>query len=118
MVTTDRKLVRRLRAILEHANVNVNDDAGWALATTSAAVVVEWWLLLIEEQYPSKQFIALANSPFFPKSDPELHHQAINYFEKRLFLNLIYIMEFIAIAMLLKEFRIQRILLTKTFSVI
>ena len=43
-MTTDRKLVRRLRAVLEHANIAVNDAAGWALATTSAAVVIEWWL--------------------------------------------------------------------------
>jgi len=38
IVTTDRKLVRRLRAVLEHANIPANDAAGWALATTSAAV--------------------------------------------------------------------------------
>ncbi len=86
VVTTDRKLARRLRAILEHANITVNDDAGWALATTSAAVVVEWWLQLIEEQYPSRQLIALAKSPFFPKNDPDLHHQAVNYFEKEIIL--------------------------------
>ncbi len=86
IVTTDRKLVRRLRAVLEHANITVNDAAGWALATTSAAVVVEWWLQLIEERYPAKQLLALATSPFFPVEDSDLHEQAINFFEKEVIL--------------------------------
>ena len=86
VVTTDRKLVRRLRAILEHANIAVNDAAGWALATTSAAVVIEWWLQLAEERYPAKQLLALANSPFFPVANIELHERAINYFEKEIVL--------------------------------
>jgi len=88
VVTTDRKLVRRLRAILEHANVAVNDAAGWALATTSAAVVIEWWLQLVEERFPAKIFLALANSPFFPTSDDEIHRQALDYFEKHIILDL------------------------------
>ncbi len=86
IVTTDRKLVRRLRAILEHANILVGDEAGWALSTTSAAVVVEWWLQLIEERYPAKQLLALANSPFFPIEDYDLHEEAINFFEKEVIL--------------------------------
>ncbi len=86
VVTTDRKLVRRLRAVLEHANIYVNDAAGWALATTSAAVVVEWWLQLIEEKYPAKQLLALANSPFFPVTDCDIHAQAINFLEKEIIL--------------------------------
>jgi len=88
VVTTDRKLVRRLRAVLEHANVSVNDAAGWALATTSAAVVVEWWLQLVEERYPAKLLLALANSPFFPVEDRDLHEKAINVFEKEIILAL------------------------------
>lgn len=88
VVTTDRKLVRRLRAVLEHANVSVNDAAGWALATTSAAVVIEWWLQLVEERYPVKQFLALAKSPFLPIEDRDLHEKAINIFETEIILAL------------------------------
>lgn len=88
VVTTDRKLVRRLRAILEHAGITVNDAAGWALATTSAAVIIEWWLQLAEERFPAKTLLALANSPFFPVTDIELHENAINYFEKEIILAL------------------------------
>ncbi len=86
VVTTDRKLVRRLRAILDHANISANDAAGWALSTTSAAVVVEWWLQLIEENYPAKQLLALANSPFFPIKNCDNHVEAINFFEKEVVL--------------------------------
>ncbi len=86
VVTTDRKLVRRLRAVLEHANISVNDAAGWALATTSAAVVVEWWLQLVEERYPAKQLLAMVKSPFFPIEDDNLHEKAINIFEKEIIL--------------------------------
>ncbi len=86
IVTTDRKLVRRLRAVLDHANLMINDAAGWALATTSAAVVVEWWIQLIEERYSAKQLLALAHSPFFSVSDPKFHQKAIDYFEKEIVL--------------------------------
>ena len=88
VVTTDRKLIRRLRAVLDHANVSVSDTAGWALATTSAAVVVEWWLQLVEERYPAKQLLALASSPFFPVVDQDVHANAINVLEKDIILSL------------------------------
>ena len=86
VVTNDRKLIRRLRALLEHANIIVNDPGGWALSTTSAAVVIEWWLLIIEEHFPSKQLIALTRSPFFPVNDTDLHLKALNFFEKEVVL--------------------------------
>jgi len=89
VVTSDRKLLRRLRAVLEHANVQVNDLGGWALATTSAVVVIELWLQLVEERFPAKHLLALAKSPFFPIStNKELHDKAINLFEKDIVLSL------------------------------
>ena len=87
VVTADRRLVRRLRAILEHANVQVNDLGGWALATTSAAVVIEFWLQLVEESYSAKHLLALAQSPFFPVSiEEQVHDNAIHFFEKKIIL--------------------------------
>ena len=87
IVTADRKLARRLRAVLEHANVSVNDWGGWALETTSAAVVVESWLQLVEGNYPAKQLLTLLKSPFFPVSiTKETHDDAINFFEKNIVL--------------------------------
>ena len=87
VITTDRKLVRRLRAVLEHANVPVNDLGGWALSTTSAVVVIECLLQLIEEGYPANQLLALVKSPFLPVSvDKAIHEKAVNFFEKNIIL--------------------------------
>ncbi len=83
VIIVDRKLARRLRAVLEHANVRVNDLGGWALATTSAAVVIESWLQLIEDKFPSKKLLALVKSPFFPITiEKEIHDKVIDFFEK------------------------------------
>lgn len=87
VVTTDRKLARRLRALLEHANVPINDPGGWALATTSSAVIVELWLQLVEKDYAAKPLLALLRSPFFPLSIAQKEHdEAVNILEKDLIL--------------------------------
>ena len=87
IVTGDRKLVRRLRALLEHANVAINDLSGWELATTSTAVIIELWLQIIEEDYSAKLLLALLRSPFFPVSvTRNRHDEAVDFFEKDLVL--------------------------------
>ncbi len=87
VISTDRKLVRRLRAVLEHANIKVNDLGGWALSTTSAAVVIECWLRLIENNYSSRDLLALLRSPFMPiKEDANMHHSAISLLENKIIL--------------------------------
>lgn len=89
IVTGDRKLARRLSALLKHANVEINDLSGWALATTSTAVIVELWLQIIEENYSAKPLLALLRSPFFPVSTArDTHDDAVNFFEKDLVLAL------------------------------
>jgi len=65
VVTENRKLARRLRALLERANVNIQDTAGWALATTSAATVLERWLECIEQDFAYQPLLDLLKSPFF-----------------------------------------------------
>ena len=88
VVTSDRKLARRLRAILEHANLSVNDLGGWALSTTSTAVIIQFWLDNIENNFPSKELLAVLKSPFFPLLEKdEFHNIAIDYFEKFIILN-------------------------------
>ena len=87
VVSTDRKLVRRLRAVLEHANIKVNDLGGWALSTTSAAAVIECWLQLIENNFPTNELLALLYSPFFPtKEKSSVHEDATTLFEKNILL--------------------------------
>jgi ATP-dependent helicase/nuclease subunit B len=64
IVTENRKLARRVRALLERANIKVSDDAGWALSTTSAATVVERWLETIEQDFHYLPFLDFLKSPF------------------------------------------------------
>ncbi len=44
VVVNDRRVARRARALLERAQVLVEDEAGWAFSTTSAATVIGRWL--------------------------------------------------------------------------
>lgn len=64
IITQDRKLARRIRALLERANVTIHDAAGWALSTTSAASVIEHWLQCIEEDFDYRPLLDCLKSPF------------------------------------------------------
>ena len=76
VVTENRKLARRLRALLERADVNIQDTAGWALATTSAATVLERWLECIEQDFAYQPLLDLLKSPFF--CDAENYQEHLN----------------------------------------
>ncbi|VAW67367.1 hypothetical protein MNBD_GAMMA09-2631 [hydrothermal vent metagenome] len=88
VVTENRKLARRLRALLERANVDIQDTAGWALATTSAASVLERWLECIEQNFAYQPFIDLLKSPFFCDEDKLGEHLNLVYrFEQDIILH-------------------------------
>jgi ATP-dependent helicase/nuclease subunit B len=74
IVTEDRRLARRVRALLERSGVNLQDSGGWALSTTSAAAALERWLETVEEDFDHQPLLDVLKSPFiFPDVDPELH---------------------------------------------
>ncbi len=64
VISEDRKLSRRLRAVLERANIQLQDRAGWSLATTQAATVIERWLECIEEDFSAYPLLDCLKSPF------------------------------------------------------
>ena len=64
IISEDRKLSRRLRALLERANVPIQDISGWSLATTSAAAVLERWLECIEEDFDYRAMLDFLKSHF------------------------------------------------------
>lgn len=64
IVTEDRRLARRVRALLERAGILLADSAGWALSTTSSATVVERWLQAVEEDFAHQPMMDLLKSPF------------------------------------------------------
>jgi ATP-dependent helicase/nuclease subunit B len=64
IVSENRRLARRVRALLERAGVALHDASGWALSTTSAAAVLEHWLQCIEEDFSHRAMLDLLKSPF------------------------------------------------------
>ncbi len=74
IVTEDRKLARRIRALLERANITIQDTAGWSLSTTSAATVIERLFECIEEDFDHKPFLDLLKSPFFYDQNNSKEH--------------------------------------------
>ena len=74
IITNDRKLARRVRALLERAHVGLQDAGGWALSTTSAATALARWLECVEQDFPHAALLDLLKSPFLQPgiSRPEL----------------------------------------------
>ena len=64
VVTQDRLVARRLRALLERDRMVVRDEAGWKLSTTSAATVVARWLDTVAEGFYHRDVLDLLKSPF------------------------------------------------------
>ena len=64
IISEDRKLSRRLRALLERADIQLQDNAGWSLATTQAATIIERWLECIEEDFSAYPLLDCLKSPF------------------------------------------------------
>jgi ATP-dependent helicase/nuclease subunit B len=64
IISEDRKLSRRLRALLERANIQLHDKAGWSLATTQASTIIERWLECIEEDFSAYPLLDCLKSPF------------------------------------------------------
>lgn len=64
IVTNDRKLARRVRALLERANIVLQDAAGWRLSTTSAATALMRWIECFDQQFAHAPLLELLKSPF------------------------------------------------------
>lgn len=71
VISEDRKLSRRLRALLERADVQLQDRAGWSLATTQASTIIERWLECIEEDFSAYPMLDCLKSPFLEIAAPE-----------------------------------------------
>ncbi len=82
VVCEDRRLARRLRALLERANIALQDFAGWSLATTSAAAVIERWLECIEQDFDQQPFLDLLKSRFIAPIDEDTLLPLVYRFEQ------------------------------------
>lgn len=64
VLTQDRRLARRLRALLERAHVPLQDHAGWALSTSRAAAALDAWLECLEGRFRFRPLLDLLKSGY------------------------------------------------------
>ncbi len=72
VIAQDRRLARRLRALLERANIPLHDPVGWALSTSSAAACVDRWLECLSSDFQFRPLLALLKSSFAATDDETL----------------------------------------------
>lgn len=74
VITPDRRLARRLRALLERAGVPLQDHGGWALSTSSAAAALNSWLDCLETDFQFRPLLDLLKSSFMAAPAEALTH--------------------------------------------
>lgn len=83
IVSNDRRLARRVRALLERANIILVDSAGWTLSTTSAASVIMRWLDCIETNFGFQSLLDFLKSPYSANVSDHLHFtELVGHFEE------------------------------------
>jgi len=87
IVTEDRRLARRLRAMLEASQIELDDAGGWALSTTSAAATLERWLETVEEDFACGPLLDVLKSPFVCFSDRDTHLAQVRRLEQDIILH-------------------------------
>lgn len=83
IVSNDRRLARRVRALQERANIILVDAAGWTLSTTSAASVIMRWLDCIETNFHFQSLFDFLASPFSVATEDRTRFQElVGHFEE------------------------------------
>jgi len=73
LIAQDRVVARRIRALLQRANVYVSDETGWKLSTTRAAAALTAWFEVVVTRADTVMLLDLLKSPFLipcPEPDP------------------------------------------------
>jgi ATP-dependent helicase/nuclease subunit B len=87
IVTADRRLARRVRALLEAAGISLDDPGGWALSTTSAAATVERWLESVEEDFACGPLLDVLKSAFISFGERADHLACVRRLEQDIILH-------------------------------
>lgn len=64
VIAQDRVVARRMRALLERAQVLVADETGWKLSTTRAAAAIAAWFEVIATRADTVALLDLLKSPY------------------------------------------------------
>jgi ATP-dependent helicase/nuclease subunit B len=85
VVVQDREVARRMRALLERAEILVCDEAGWTFATLSVSTVLDRWLTALQSGFYHHDLLDLLKSPFiFSGMPPETRKGAVYHLEQLL----------------------------------
>ncbi len=87
LVSEDRRIARRVRALLEASAVELDDTGGWALSTTSAAATVERWLETVEEDFACGPLLDVLKSPFVSFTERDAHLAQVRRLEQDIILH-------------------------------
>ncbi len=87
IITGDRRLARRVRALLENSQIPLDDAGGWALSTTSAAALLERWLETIEEDFACAPLLDVLKSPFLYSEGHDEHLRQVRRLEQDIILH-------------------------------
>jgi ATP-dependent helicase/nuclease subunit B len=83
VVVQDRLAARRVRALLERAQVQVQDESGWTFATLSVSTVLMAWLEALQNDFYYQDVLDLLKSPFlFADEAADSRKQAAYLFEQ------------------------------------
>ncbi|MGB8516943.1 MAG: PD-(D/E)XK nuclease family protein [Gallionella sp.] len=83
VVVQDRLTARRVRALLERAQVQVQDESGWTFATLSVSTVLMGWLETLQNDFYYQDVLDLLKSPLlFGDASAEYRQHAAFCFEK------------------------------------
>ncbi len=83
IVAQDRLVARRVRALLERADVLVVDESGWKLSTLSVSTVLMRWLDALQSDFYHQDLLDLLKSPFIFADQPAYERkQAVYQLEK------------------------------------
>ena len=87
IITEDRRLARRVRAMLEASHIALDDTGGWALSTTSAAAMLERWLETVEEDFACGPLLDVLKSPFISFGERDAHLARVRRLEQDIILH-------------------------------
>ncbi len=83
LVALDRLVARRVRALLERAEVLVQDEAGWTMSTLAVSTVLMRWLDALQSDYYYQDLLDLLKSPFiFADQEASERKQAVYQLEQ------------------------------------
>jgi ATP-dependent helicase/nuclease subunit B len=79
IVAQDRLAARRVRALLERAEVQVQDETGWILSTMAVSTVLMRWLDALQSDFYYQDMLDLLKSPYMFADQPASERKQMVY---------------------------------------